>query len=141
MSRSSPGRYATHEFGKNIYDVKAFGKTGKQININRIDGDVYEVPKHDGTIRVDYTLYANYPDGTYAGIDAGGIHLNMPAVFMWIKGYDKIPIDIRFTIPEGKQWTIATQLKPAGDATSFTAPGLQYFMDCPTKIGDLVWKE
>ncbi len=24
MSRSSPGRYATHEFGKNIYDVKAF---------------------------------------------------------------------------------------------------------------------
>ena len=23
MSRSSPGRYATHEFGKNVYDVKA----------------------------------------------------------------------------------------------------------------------
>ncbi|WP_204337722.1 M61 family metallopeptidase, partial [Klebsiella pneumoniae] len=22
MSRSSPGRYATHEFGKNVYDVK-----------------------------------------------------------------------------------------------------------------------
>ncbi len=24
MSRSSPGRYATHEFGKNVYDVMAF---------------------------------------------------------------------------------------------------------------------
>ncbi|MES1249622.1 MAG: M61 family peptidase, partial [Chitinophaga rupis] len=22
MSRSSPGRYATHEFGKNVYDLK-----------------------------------------------------------------------------------------------------------------------
>ena len=28
MSRSSPGRYATHEFGKNVYDVKAFDQTG-----------------------------------------------------------------------------------------------------------------
>ena len=28
MSRSSPGRYATHEFGKNVYDVKATDKNG-----------------------------------------------------------------------------------------------------------------
>jgi predicted metalloprotease with PDZ domain len=141
MSRSSPGRYATHEFGKNIYDVKAFDKTGKPVTINRIDGDVYEVPRHDGYVRVDYILYANHPDGTYAGIDASSIHLNMPAAFMWVKGLDQTPIDIKFNIPEGKKWTIATQLKSTGDPSLFTAPGLQYFMDCPTKIGDLVWKE
>ncbi|HMI62672.1 MAG TPA: hypothetical protein VK518_17265, partial [Puia sp.] len=34
MSRSSPGRYATHEFGKNIYDVKAFDQSGKPVTIN-----------------------------------------------------------------------------------------------------------
>src|SRR5687768_10523933 len=45
MSRSSPGRYATHEFGKNVYDVKAFDQNGKRVVITRIDGDVYEVPK------------------------------------------------------------------------------------------------
>jgi hypothetical protein len=28
MSRSSPGRYATHEFGKNVYAVKAFNENG-----------------------------------------------------------------------------------------------------------------
>ncbi|RYY21395.1 MAG: M61 family peptidase, partial [Chitinophagaceae bacterium] len=85
MSRSSPGRYATHEFGKNVYDVKAFDRTGKTITLNRIDGDVYEVPGHDGFVRVEYTLFANHPDGTYAGIDASSIHLNGPATFLWLK--------------------------------------------------------
>jgi predicted metalloprotease with PDZ domain len=135
MSRSSPGRYATHEFGKNVYDVKAFGKNNKLLAVLRTDGDVYEVKNQDGYIRLEYTLYANHPDGTYAGIDANSIHFNMPAAFMWIKGYDKTPIEIRFNIPAEKNWSIATQLKPTNDPAGFTAPGLQYFMDSPTKIG------
>jgi predicted metalloprotease with PDZ domain len=141
MSRSSPGRYATHEFGKNVYDVKAFGKNNKALAVLRTDGDVYEVKNQDGYIRLEYTLYANHPDGTYAGIDANSIHFNMPAAFMWIKGYDKTPIEIRFNIPAKKNWSIATQLKPTNDPAGFTAPGLQYFMDSPTKIGTLTWKE
>ena len=141
MSRSSPGRYATHEFGKNVYEVKAFDQSGHPVPINRVDGDVYEVPKQNGFVRVDYTLYADYADGTYSGVDQSSIQLNMPAAFMWIKGFDKAPITITFNIPADKKWTIATQLKPAGNAMEFTAPGLQYFMDCPTKIGNLIWKE
>ena len=31
MSRSSAGRYATHEFGKNIYNVKATDVDGKEL--------------------------------------------------------------------------------------------------------------
>ncbi|RYF94021.1 MAG: M61 family peptidase, partial [Chitinophagaceae bacterium] len=54
MSRSSPGRYATHEYGKNVYAVKAFNKSGKEILIDKIDGDVYTVNRHDGFIRVEY---------------------------------------------------------------------------------------
>lgn len=142
MSRSSPGRYATHEFGKNVYDVKAFDQQGNTLPITRIDGDIYEVPKQSGFVRVDYTLYAAYADGTYSGIDPGSIHLNMPSTLMWIKGFDKAPITVRFkTAAFDKKWTIATQLKPTDDPTEFTAPGLQYLMDCPTKIGQLNWKE
>lgn len=141
MSRSSPGRYATHEFGKNVYDVKAFDKEGKATPINHIDGDVYEVPKQTGFVRVEYTLYAAYADGTYSGIDQSSIHLNMPSAFMWIKGFDKAPVNVTFKIPTDKNWTIATQLKPTQDPHMFFAPGLQYFMDCPTKIGNLNWKE
>src|SRR5271165_6505863 len=69
MSRSSPGRYATHEFGKNVYDVYATDEAGKPLTINRIDGDVYEVPHSGGYVRLKYKLYGDYADGTYAGID------------------------------------------------------------------------
>src|SRR5579859_2925435 len=89
MSRSSPGRYATHEFGKNIYDLKALDQNGKPLTITRTDGDVYEVSRHSGYIRLQYTLYGNYADGTYVGLDPTGVHFNMPGAFMWLKGADK----------------------------------------------------
>jgi len=141
MSRSSPGRYATHEFGKNVYDVKAFDKTGKVITVKRVDGDVYEVPQHNGFVKITYTLYGNYADGTYVGIDPESIHLNMPGAFMWMKGMDNAPIEISFDIPKENKGIIATQLKPTNKPNTFTAPGLQYFMDCPTKIGDLKMRQ
>jgi predicted metalloprotease with PDZ domain len=141
MSRSSPGRYATHEFGKNVYDVQAFDQNSKPVPINRIDGDVYEVPRHSGYIRVQYTLYGNYADGTYVGLDPTGVHLNMPGAFMWLKGVDNTPITIHFTVPEDWRWTVATQLQPTADPLTFQARNLQYFMDCPTKIGPLRYRK
>src|ERR1700761_5471930 len=116
MSRSSPGRYATHEFGKNVYDVKAFDATGKPLAINKIDGDVYEVPRPGAYVRLQYTLYGNYADGTYVGIDPSGVNLNMPGAFMWMKGADNQPITIHFNIPAEWHWTIATQLQKTADA-------------------------
>jgi len=141
MSRSSPGRYATHEFGKNVYDVTATDQTGKNISVNRIDGDVYEVPKHTGSVTIAYTLYGNYADGMYAGIDPESIHLNMPASFMWMKGMDNAPIEISFDLPKENKGVVATQLASTNTPNTFTAPGLQYFMDCPTKIGDLKFRQ
>lgn len=140
MSRSSPGRYATHEFGKNVYDVRAFDQTGKPLNIIRTDGDVYEVTRHNGFIRVQYTLFGNYADGTYVGLDPDDVHLNMPGAFMWIRGYDNTPITIHFNVPAEWHWTIATQLQPTRDSLTFLARNFQYFMDCPTKIGPLRYR-
>ena len=141
MSRSSPGRYATHEFGKNVYNVKAFDKSGKPLSIEKIDGDVYRVSQHSGLVNVTYTIYANHADGTYAGIDQNSIHLNMPAVFMWMKGMEKVPIELFFDLPLDSEWEVATQLRPTRYKHTYTAPNLQYFMDSPTKIGDLSIKE
>ena len=32
MSRSSPGRYALHDFAKNVYDVHAFDRDGRELS-------------------------------------------------------------------------------------------------------------
>ncbi|SKC05901.1 M61 family metallopeptidase [Dyadobacter psychrophilus] len=141
MSRSSPGRYATHEYGKNIYDVKAFDKSGQEIAVQRIDGDVYKVSGLNGFVKVQYTLYANHADGTYAGLDQNSIHLNAPATFMWVRELQKAPIEVKFDLPKNDNWTIATQLKPGIQPNTFSAADLQYFMDSPIKIGKLTIKE
>ncbi|GGM92699.1 hypothetical protein GCM10010967_27360 [Dyadobacter beijingensis] len=141
MSRSSPGRYATHEFGKNIYDVAAFDKAGKRVTVERVDGDVYKISGVNGFVKIEYTLYANHADGTYAGIDQNSVQLNMPATFLWVKGLEKSPMEVRFNLPKDNSWTIATQLNATKDARVFTAPDLQYFMDSPVKIGKLNMKE
>ncbi|MGB4398638.1 MAG: M61 family peptidase, partial [Daejeonella sp.] len=69
MSRSSPGRYATHEFGKNVYGVKALDGKGNTVSVTQVEGDVYRLDKHDGSARINYTVYGNHVDGTYLAID------------------------------------------------------------------------
>jgi predicted metalloprotease with PDZ domain len=58
MSRSSAGRYATHEFGKNVYNVKASNPDGSPLIIKQTEGDVYEVDTHGDAVKVSYTLFA-----------------------------------------------------------------------------------
>ena len=136
MSRSSPGRYALHEFAKNVYGVEAVDGAGKSLRISRPDPHQWNVEGHDGTVRVTYTLFADRIDGTYSAIDATHAHLNMPATFMWARGLGDRPVSIRFALPD-TAWRIATQLLPAGEANTFRAANLQYFMDSPTEIGPL----
>lgn len=140
MSRSSPGRYATHEFGKNVYNVSATDGAGKPLAVEKTDAEVYRVARQGGTVRLKYTLYGNHADGTYASIGPTGYHLNMPAAFMWVKGLETTPITLTFR-DVAKDWAIATQLKPSADPNTFSAPHLQYFMDAPTKAGNLHLRE
>src|ERR1700704_6577211 len=37
MSRSSPGRYAIHDFAKNVYDVHALEEDGREVAVARPD--------------------------------------------------------------------------------------------------------
>nr|MBC7613713.1 M61 family metallopeptidase [Pseudopedobacter sp.] len=132
MSRSSPGRYATHEFGKNVYDIHAYNQDGAEIDIHQIEGDVYEIPKHQEKIKVTYILYGNLVDGTYAAVDTRHAHLNVPASFMWAPTMQQTPIKVKFILPYS--WKVATQLKPENGF--YTAPNLQYFMDSPIELSN-----
>ena len=41
---------------------------------------------------------------------------------------------MRFEPPDGSSWRVATQLLPAGDQFTYSAPNLQYLMDSPTEF-------
>lgn len=136
MSRSSPGRYAVHEFAKNVYSVRAVDGRGRPLTIRRPDPYQWDVSGHDGTVTLTYTLFADWGDGTYAQIDSTHAHLNMPATFMWAVGADAKPIRVTFHPPANSGWKAATQLVPTAQAMTFTAPNLQYLMDSPTELSD-----
>jgi predicted metalloprotease with PDZ domain len=137
MSRSSPGRYAVHEFAKNVFRVDAFDAAGRPLPITRPDVDEWRVANHGGSVRLVYRIFGDRADGTYLAIDPTHAHLNMPATFMWGVGLEDRPIEIAFVPPPDSGWSVGTQLYPAADPFTFTAPNLQYFMDSPTELARL----
>lgn len=135
MSRSSPGRYALHEFAKNVYGLKATDSHGKELEVTRPDPYSWKIKNGDGTINVEYTLFANHGDGTYSQVDESHAHLNIPATFIYAEDYQDRPIEVNFDVREDLNWKVATQLKKIS-ATKYSAPNLYYFMDSPTEISD-----
>lgn len=140
MARSSPGRYALHEFAKNVYAVAAVNSAGRALTVTRRSPHEWAVTGHTGVVIFSYTLYADRADGTYAGIDETRAHLNIPATFAWSPQFATRPIMVTFHRPD-PAWKIATQLQPTNDAETFRAPNLQYFMDSPTHLGVLDIRE
>ena len=140
MSRSSPGRYAIHDFAKNVYDVRAAGPDGRELTVTRSDPSGWVVGSHGATLTVRYKIYGDHVDGTYLAVDTTHLHMNMPAAIMWARGFDETPATLTFEQPPGvtgRAWTVATQLHPGAGPLSFTAPNLQYLMDSPVEFGPL----
>lgn len=135
MSRTSPGRYAIHEFAKNVYGFKAEDENGNELIVNRPNPYQWDVSGHKGTIKINYTLFANHGDGTYSQVDETHAHLNVPATFIYSPQYEKSPIQIKFHPRKDLNWKVATQLKQLSEYEYF-APDLDYFMDSPVEISD-----
>lgn len=135
MSRSSPGRYAIHEFAKNVYNVKVTDSKGNVLKTTRSNPYSWNVTGHDGTINVSYTLFANHGDGTYAQVDETHAHLNMPATFIYVPELSENDMEITFNVRENLNWKVATQLKHL-EGNTYYAVNLQYFMDSPTEIAN-----
>jgi predicted metalloprotease with PDZ domain len=134
MSRTSPGRYALHEFSKNVFDVRVRDGKGATLTPTRPDLHQWTVAGHDGTVVVTYRVFGDRTDGTYLSVDATHAHVNMPAALMWARGFELRPARVRFEQPAGRKWRVASQLYPTDDPLVFTAPNFHYLMDSPTEF-------
>lgn len=136
MPTSSPGRYAEHNFAKNVYDVMAQDANGAALPLSRTGINEWTVSGHDGAVVLHYTLYANRADGTYAKVDNRKLHLNMPATFVYGVGLDERPVELLFPANEQTGWKVATQLEQVTERR-YRAPNYYYFYDSPTFYGDI----
>jgi predicted metalloprotease with PDZ domain len=140
MSRSSPGRYATHEFARNVYNVRVTDGAGRTLQFTRPNAHQWDVSGHDGTVVVRYTLFGDAANGTYASINASGALLNMPGTLLWARELQSRPAALTIRPPTGRNWKVATQLEPISEL-KFRAPHLQYLLDSPLLIGDITFQE
>jgi len=136
MSRSSPGRYALHEFARNVYDVRVTDGTGAVLAVARPTPSGWDVATHGAEVRVSYKVLDDSLDGTHFAIDATHAHVNMPAALLWARGLETRRAVVHFERPPGAAWRVATQLLPGPDAFTFTAPNLQYLMDSPAEFSE-----
>ena len=135
MSRSSPGRYALHEFVKNVYDLKAFDSQGEPLSVVRTNPYEWVIPGHDGAVKISYTLFANHADGTYSDISESHAHLNIPATLIYAPALAERQQKIILKLRDDLHWKAATQLQKINDSI-FAAPNLYYLMDSPIEISD-----
>ena len=135
MSRSSPGRYALHEFSKNVSHVEVTDGAGRPLRVGRPNLHQWDVEGHDGTVRVGYRVFGDRVDGTYLGVDATHAHVNAPAALIWARGLELRPARVTLAQPANTAWRAATQLFPTSDPLTFTAPNLQYLLDSPIEFG------
>ncbi len=141
MSRSSPGRYALHEFSKNVYHVRASDGDGHPLTVTKTNPYSWRVAAADKrAVIFEYTLFGDRTDGTYEGIDGTHAHLNMPATFVWARGYENKPSYFQFALPENSQWKVATQLLPQANGR-WSAPDLEWMMDSPVEISNHLMPE
>ncbi len=139
MPQTSPGRYAVHNFAKNVYESKAVDGSGNELALRKTNITEWEVSGHSGEVVFSYTLFGNHGDGTYTGIDNRKAHMNMPATFIYGEGLDDRPIEVIFDLEGKDNWDVATQLVAAGD-NKYTAPNYYYFYDSPTMVGPMRWR-
>jgi predicted metalloprotease with PDZ domain len=132
MSRTSPGRYAVHEFAKNVDAVLVDDGTGSLLPVEQPDPSQWHVSGHSGTVRVRYRVFGDRLDGTYLSVDTAHAHINMPASLMWARGLETRPALVTFDAPA--EWKVATQLEETGDPRTYSAANLQYLMDSPAEL-------
>ena len=133
MSRSSPGRYALHEFAKNVYNVRASDGSGHPLSVTRPNAYGWNVTVGpDKKVVFEYTVFGDRADGTYNGIDETHAHLNMPALLAWAHGFEQAAATVHFDLGQ-RDWRVATQMLPEEDG-DWHAPNLEWLMDCPVEI-------
>ena len=108
MSRSSPGRYALHDFSKNVFDVEV-SDGQRAMDVTRPNPHEWHVAAPGGTVVVRYRVSGDRIDGTYLGIDGTHAHINMPAAIMWARGLEMRAVTVRFD--DGTQRTLQLNRK------------------------------
>lgn len=107
-----PGSYMIRDFAKNIINIKAFSES-KNINIKKLDKSTWQVAPQNGSISIEYEVYAWDLSVRSAHFDMSHAFFNGTSLFLMPHGHElnactvniKQPVDSDYS-----KWKVATSL-------------------------------
>ena len=106
-----PGTYKIYNFGKYVYDFKAFDRSGKEIKTIQSDRNTWKIPNAKNLAHITYDVEDTWdseqkgevvfePAGTNFQKDTNFV-LNNHAIFGYFDGMKRNPYNITITHPDG----------------------------------------
>ena len=120
-----PGTYAIADYGKFVSNVNAFDKSGKPLQVTKINDNQWKINKANQLYRITYKVedvfdtdikHNIYPMAATNFEEGKNFSLNTPGIFGFIEGMRSIPFEISFEKPA--QLYASTSLKPFSTSSS-----------------------
>lgn len=119
MPKIVPGTYVINNFGRFVSDFRAIDREGKELNVNRLDTNTWEISNADNLVKIRYWVEDTYnsekypvvfePTGTC--IDSGKVFmLNNYTLIGYFEGFKDMPYTITVTKPKGFYGATSMQL-------------------------------
>lgn len=137
MASWTPGSYLIREYARNVEQLQALNRDGKQLAFRKTAKNTWEIESEGQTeLKVTYLLYANEMAVRNCYLDAEQAYLNGAAVFLYLKGAESKPASLRIETP-AEFSKIVTALKPSGNSgKEFLIENLDELIDSPILCGN-----
>lgn len=131
------GSYCIRDYAKYVTDIKAQGTGLIKINNNQ-----YKLEQSIDRLMLTYQLYANDVSIRGCYCDEDRVFINGSAAFLYIDGYQNVPVEIRFECPKiYNNYKIATGLDLVNirrwEWGVYGATNYDHLIDCPIAIADI----
>ncbi len=108
-----PGTYSKINFGRFVYDLYAFDKTGNLLPVNRSEHNVWQISRAKSLFRISYRVRDTFEDTqldeggiifppTGTGIDAGkNFFINNYCFYGYFEGFKNSEVMVKYRKPPG----------------------------------------
>ncbi|MCU0536986.1 MAG: hypothetical protein MUD14_24115 [Hydrococcus sp. Prado102] len=133
----TPGSYLVREYARHVQDFVAKSSDCKQkLKSRKIAKNYWQIETENcSEIQISYRVFANELTVRTNHLDATHGYFNGAALFFFIPGLEKQPIEVAI-VPPKKDWKAITSLPVvSGKNNTFQAQDFDTLVDSPFEIG------
>ncbi|MGF1542093.1 MAG: M61 family metallopeptidase [Pleurocapsa sp.] len=132
----TPGSYLVREYARHVQDFTAESSQAKKVlNSKKISKNHWQISTLNcSEITISYRVFANELTVRTNHLDATHGYFNGAALFLFIPGWEKQPIEVKILPPV--DWQVTTTLPVVDRGNNlFQAPDFDTLVDSPIEIG------